>query len=586
MATLFNSLPAPQHSYEVYNDPSASDFAQIQKPEPPPYGQRKGFIPRANEDFGDGGAFPEIHVAQYPLDMGKPNKKPVGSTAIVSVNVDAEGNIKHDAIVQKGTAQKVYSSFTDLVQKDFKKDSLVLPTKEEEEEATLKTQKALGLLIDGKIAAARPVQCAKGNVKDPTFIRYTPDTSAPGFNTNARQRVIRMVEAQVDPMEPPKFKHRKVARGPPSPPVPVMHSPPRKVTVQDQQAWKIPPCVSNWKNARGYTIPLDKRLAADGRGLQEVAINDNFAAFSESLYIAERKAREEVKYRATVQKKLSQKDKARKEDELRDLATRARMERAGIHPTERDTGGGGGGGGGGRDRESHDADDDDDEAEPARQNETREEAQARRQRDQMRAERKRDREREMRLENLTKKKSKYTRDADRDIGEKMALGMQTGGGKLEGEAQFDSRLFNQSQGMDSGFGREDDYNTYSKALFDKGERKIYAAGRGGDAQDALGDAESQYKELKSTSKFRPEKDFRGVDRDAPSSRGNNPVQFEREEQEVDPFGLDQFLTDAKKGKKMDSIGSGGTMKASAGARSSEDYASGGSRNKVDFRSGK
>ena len=73
----------------------------------------------------------------------------------------------------------------------------------------------------------------------------------------------------------------------------------------------------------------------------------------------------------------------------------------------------------------------------------------------MRAERKRDREREMRLENLTKKKSKYTRDADRDIGEKMALGMQTGGGKLEGEAQFDSRLFNQSQGMDSGFGRED-----------------------------------------------------------------------------------------------------------------------------------
>ncbi|CAN0477339.1 unnamed protein product, partial [Scytosiphon promiscuus] len=48
-------------------------------------------------------------------------------------------------------------------------------------------------------------------------------------------------------------------------PVPVLHSPPRKVTVQDQQAWKIPPCVSNWKNARGYTIPLDKRLAADGR---------------------------------------------------------------------------------------------------------------------------------------------------------------------------------------------------------------------------------------------------------------------------------------------------------------------------------
>ena len=41
-----------------------------------------------------------------------------------------------------------------------------------------------------------------------------------------------------------------------------------KVTVKEQQEWKIPPCISNWKNARGYTIPLDKRLAADGRGLQ------------------------------------------------------------------------------------------------------------------------------------------------------------------------------------------------------------------------------------------------------------------------------------------------------------------------------
>lgn len=33
----------------------------------PPYGQRKGWIPRTEADFGDGGAFPEITVVQYPL---------------------------------------------------------------------------------------------------------------------------------------------------------------------------------------------------------------------------------------------------------------------------------------------------------------------------------------------------------------------------------------------------------------------------------------------------------------------------------------------------------------------------------------
>lgn len=68
-----------------------------------------------------------------------------------------------------------------------------------------------------------------------------------------------------------RFKiNQKIPRGPPSPPAPVLHSPTRKVTVKEQQEWKIPPCISNWKNAKGYTIPLDKRLAADGRGLQQV----------------------------------------------------------------------------------------------------------------------------------------------------------------------------------------------------------------------------------------------------------------------------------------------------------------------------
>ena len=106
-----------------------------------------------------------------------------------------------------------------------------------------------------------------------------------------------MVEAQIDPLEPPKHKHTKAPRGPPSPPVPVLHSPPRKITIADQQAWKIPPCVSNWKNARGFIIPLDKRVNADGRNLQEVTINNKFATMSESLFIAERKAMEDLKMR-------------------------------------------------------------------------------------------------------------------------------------------------------------------------------------------------------------------------------------------------------------------------------------------------
>lgn len=47
-------------------------------------------------------------------------------------------------------------------------------------------------------------------------------------------------------------------------------------------------------------------------------------------------------------------------------------------------------------------------------------------------------------------------------------------------------------------------------------------------------------------RFVPDKEFSGTDRVAGSSR-SGPVQFEKDEE--DPFGLDQFLTQAKKASK-------------------------------------
>ena len=87
-------------------------------------------------------------------------------------------------------------------------------------------------------------------------------------------------------------------------------------------------------NCQGYTIPLDKRLAADGRGLQPVHINENFAKLAEALYIADRKAREAVEMRAQIEKKLAQKEKEKREENLRQLAQKARDERAGIRRAE------------------------------------------------------------------------------------------------------------------------------------------------------------------------------------------------------------------------------------------------------------
>lgn len=60
-----------------------------------------------------------------------------------------------------------------------------------------------------------------------------------------------------------------------------------------------------------------------------MAINDQFAKFTEALYIAEQKARSAVEARAKMQRELLAREKERKERELRELALKARMDRLG-----------------------------------------------------------------------------------------------------------------------------------------------------------------------------------------------------------------------------------------------------------------
>jgi SNW domain-containing protein 1 len=339
---------------ERYGDEAAEDDAGKPTTGPgklvPPYGKRTGFVPRRPEDFGDGGAFPEILIAQYPLGMGRRDDKGGGSK-ILALTVDARGGVAFDAVVRQGenASKIVYSKHSDIVPKIATADSEAVEDEEYErlvEETTDRTKAALEKIVNVRLSAAQPKNVPTHD-SGSKFIKYKPSQQSAAFNSGAKERIIRMSEMASDPLDPPKFKHKRVPRASGSPPVPVMHSPPRPVTVKDQQDWKIPPCISNWKNPKGYTIPLAKRLAADGRGLQEVQINDNFAKLSESLYVAEQKAREAVQMHSKVQRELILKEKERKEQELRALAQKARMERSGAPPPSVSVPNGGG-----RERES------------------------------------------------------------------------------------------------------------------------------------------------------------------------------------------------------------------------------------------
>ena len=205
-------------------------------------------------------------------------KTAAGNT--LALQVDAEGNVRYDAIALQGqrSGKIVQSQFKDLVPLSHRKDldeterMLERPSEDEVQATTEKTRAALEKLVNGKIKAAQPKNVPDGQAKT-SFIRYTPGQQG---NADAlKQRIIKMTEVVEDPLEPPRFKHKKIPRGPPSPPPPVLRSPPRKATAQEQKEWMIPPCISNWKNNKGYTIPLDKRLAADGRGLQDVSVSSS-----------------------------------------------------------------------------------------------------------------------------------------------------------------------------------------------------------------------------------------------------------------------------------------------------------------------
>jgi SNW domain-containing protein 1 len=500
-------------------------------------------VPRSLAAFGDGGAFPEIHVAQYPRNLGNPNIRrsrvgdsggtagvTSGSTAIVAVETDADGKTKYDAIVTGGSNadKKVYTSLSAM--KANRNDLNVdMPSVEDEAAATERTRAALMGLVDGKIAKSRSSASASvaaatqsTREEDAQYIKYKPDVNAPGYNPNAATRVIKIISAQVDPMEPPKHKHKKVPGGPADDPVPVLHSPPKKLSVEDQNNWKIPPCISNWKNSKGYTIPLDKRMAADGRSIGEATVNNNFAMLSESLYVAERLARDEVRMRESVRKRQGENEKIEREEKLREMAMKARMERGAVAAASAQGGDAGGdsdsddedvgtsGGGGGEGGAASGGGAAEDPAAAAR--------------DKLRQERKREREREMREEQFKGGKGggkKARLDDDRDVSEKVALGIHTGNGGAGGAAAVDSRLYNQSAGLSSGFGNDDEYNLYSKPLFDRGaESSIYRPSRG----ELAVDQDAEYDELKSGSR----KGFTGdTGKKKPVVERDGPVQFEK-----------------------------------------------------------
>ncbi len=149
-----------------------------------------------------------------------------------------------------------------------------------------------------------------------------------------------------------------------------------------------------------------------------------------------------------------------------------------------------------------------------------------------------------------------------------------------GEGMYDQRLFNQDQGMGSGLAADDTYNMYDKPLFADRGNGLYKPRAATDEDTFNNDTAER--------SFKPDKGFAGVDYSAKNANAGAP-QFEQDPVEADPFGLNQFMSNVKTGKRkagaLDGIGQGGALRAGGGGGSYDDYAGGSSRSEMEFSRG-
>ena len=132
------------------------------------------------------------------------------------------------------------------------------------------------------------------------------------------------------------------------------------------------------------------------------------------------------------------------------------------------------------------------------------------------------------------------KDEERDISEKIALGQAQ---PTMRDSMVDSRLYNQTVGLVSGFKDEEDYDLYDKPLFvDRSAASIYKNVRGSsaiddDSNEGVGpDSKKLIEKIYQRGKM-----FEGAE--ISKSQGGRPLEFERGQ---DKYGLNDIHTKKSK----------------------------------------
>ena len=392
------------------------------------------------------------------------------------------------------------------------------------EESTLKniynTKKALEKLSNHRIKTYQSfktnnlnLDSNKGNQLCYKYINYQFDSPNNVNNSSKNSHLIKLVALPVDPLSNIKYRHHKIPLSNTNEKnfVPVLQSPSKPLSLEEQKKWKIPPCVNMSNNPKGLVIPLDIRLANDGRNLREYKANKNFAKFADILALTEKNVRKEIEDRNKIAQSIQIAAAMKKEQELKEAAKQARMERKSFNKNNNSS------------SIIYTLDNSDIINKNREDNyilnnkrkrsiSSEEEEKERKERNELRELRKKEIEYERRQELI----KKYENEG-RDINDKILLGQNN---MINNNNVIDSRLYELEGGIENPFDYNEDVQVYDKPLFNDKNKlsniyKNFNSSGGENTKKLMGKILSQKGKLFNT------------DLDAINSRKEGPVQFEK-----------------------------------------------------------
>ena len=401
------------------------------------------------------------------------------------------------------------------------KDFLKKPSEESTLENIYNTKKALEKLSNHRIKTYQSfktnnlnLDSNKGNQLCYKYINYQFDSPNNVNNSSKNSHLIKLVALPVDPLSNIKYRHHKIPLSNTNEKnfVPVLQSPSKPLSLEEQKKWKIPPCVNMSNNPKGLVIPLDIRLANDGRNLREYKANKNFAKFADILALTEKNVRKEIEDRNKIAQSIQIAAAMKKEQELKEAAKQARMERKSFNKNNNSS------------SIIYTLDNSDIINKNREDNyilnnkrkrsisSEEEEEKERKERNELRELRKKEIEYERRQELI----KKYEKEG-RDINDKILLGQNN---MINNNNVIDSRLYELEGGIENPFDYNEDVQVYDKPLFNDKNKlsniyKNFNSSGGENTKKLMGKILSQKGKLFNT------------DLDAINSRKEGPVQFEK-----------------------------------------------------------